>query len=152
MQNRYPYVPGGRFPGPADSTRQVVTPYDQDSNLFQDLKQRGINPVKVIQNIDLSIAGSLFIDEPGYHFVIYGHDGDAIKTVNTTALVQVYINQQNNSGTPFPAKHARGFSGPFSQLFLTWPAQTAGGTDPVFCDVVIHRGSNQPWIDGESAT
>ena len=155
MKNRYPYSDGGRFPAPPDSTRQVISPYDQDSNLFQDLKQRGLSPVKVIENLDLTVAGQLFVDEPGYHFVIYGHEGsvpDPSKPVNTTVLVNIWINGQNNqSGKPFGAKHGRGFSGPFGQLYLEWPAQPNGST-PVFADLYIFKGSQKPWIDGETPT
>lgn len=149
MKNQYgyrgPLEP--RFQTP-DSNKQVVNPYDLDSRLFQDLAQRKINPVTVIPNIDLTTAGELAVPKPGFHFVIYGHDGSATKTVNTTALVNVLVNQQYNTGeAAYPAKHARGFSGPFASLYLSWPAQPN-----VYCDLVILLNPDHPWIDGESAT
>lgn len=149
MKNQYNY--GQRFVG-GDNLKQVISPYDQDSKLFEDLKQRGIKPVKVV-TIDLSVAGSRVLDEPGFHFVQWGFENSAGKPVNTTSLVQVLINQISDNGEePFPAKHARGFSGPFASLFLKWDAQLAGGSTPVFCSFVIFKGAQEPWIDGEAGT
>jgi len=145
--NRYPYLPGNRYLG-SDPTRQISSPYDEDSRLFDDLKQREIRPVSV-KTIDLSTAGSLELSDTGYHFVIYGHDGSSNKAVNTTAFVEVQINTggQDKGYNKFPAKHARGFSGPFSGLYLSWPAQSG-----VYCDLIIYKSYERPWIDGESAT
>lgn len=143
---RYPYDNRGRFIEP-DSKRQIISPYDQDSRLFQDLAQRGIRPVKVVR-IALAAAGQMSIPESGYHFVMYGDDGATPPAVNTTAIVYAQINTDRDQGdTPFPAKHARGFSGPFQGLFLTWPAQNG-----VYANVIIFKSAERPWIDGESAT
>ena len=148
--NEFPYRPGDRFTTP-NPQGQVDSPYDFDSRVLQDLKQRNISPV-FVDTIDLSVAGSRYYNQPGYHFVIWGHDGSAIKTVNTTALVNAFINKNSNDGlTPFPAKHARGFTGVFSQLYVEWPAQTSAGL-PVYCDLAIFKSSDLPWIDGESCT
>ena len=146
-ENRYPYLHGNRFVVP-DSIRQVSSPYDQDSRLWEDLVQRGIRPVSV-RTINLEVAGQLSIDETGYHFVIYGHDGSLIKTVNTQAFVGVQINTKidRQDQVAFPAKHARGYSGPFNGLFITWPAQVG-----VYADLLIFKSFERPWIDGESAT
>ena len=150
MKNQYPYLDRDRFVRP-DTNKDIVNPYDLDSRLFQDLAQRGINPC-FVQTINLGTAGQLSIQKPGFHFVIYGHDGSTNKTVNTTALVNTWINQRNNNGdVPFPAKHARGFSGPFTGLYLEWPAQQSAGLD-IYCDLIIFQNPDKPWIDGESAT
>lgn len=147
--NQYPYRGQNRFQI-SDPNRQIVSPYDFDSNLIQDMKQRSVKPVKVYP-LNLGTAGSLLIDEPGYHFVIYGKES-ATGAVNTTASVRVWISQMSNDGsTPFPAKHARGFSGIYTSLYLEWDAQLSGG-QPVLADVIVFKSSERPWIDGESAT
>lgn len=149
MRNQYPYRPDNRFEI-ADPNKQIVSPYDMDSRLITDLKQRTVKPVKVYP-INLGTAGSLLIDEPGFHFVIYGKESST-GAINTTIQVSVWINQQSNDGSnPFPARHARGFSGPFAQMFLQWEAQQSAGVD-ILADVVIFKGAEKPWIDGESAT
>lgn len=145
--NRYPYGPGGRFIQP-DRAGQVDNPYDQDSRLFQDLDQRKLKPVSVIR-LDVSTAGFTWIKESGYHFVCFGDDGSVLQATKTTILVNAYINASTDSGgNPFPAKHNRGFSGPFYQLYLTWPAN---GTS-TFVNLVIYKNWAQPWVDGETAT
>lgn len=149
MKNEYAYRNGNRFQKP-DERGQVVNPYDQDSNLFQDLAQRGLAPVHV-ETIDMSTAGQKLINASGFHFVCYFHDNDAIKNSVTDGYVSVWINQRTNNGnTPFPAKHARGFSGPFACLYLEWTPQTT--PSPVFCDVIVFKGAEKPWIDGEACT
>lgn len=146
MENRYPYLQGDRFQTP-NSQKDIASPYDHDSALFQDLEQRGIMPVYV-ETLNLSTAGGKFINVSGFHFVLYGHTNVAIKTIDTTAYASVWINQKTPQGNnPFPAKHARGFSGPFAFLYLEWPAQ-----NNVYVDVVIFKGSQKPWIDGETPT
>ncbi len=146
MRNDYPYRGKDRFEIP-NSQGQITNPYDQDSRLFQDLEQRGLLPIRVFRQ-SLVTAGSLYIPDTGFHFVLYGDDNSAIRTINTTAYIEVWINAKGEGASPgFPAKHARGFSGPFSGLYLKWPAQTG-----VFCNFVIFKGAEKPWIDGESAT
>lgn len=146
MRSRYPYLPKGVFIQPQEN-EEIDLPYVMDSRLLQDLEQRNREAV-FVTTLNLSTAGEMLISQPGFHFCIYGHDGTSIKTVDTTAYVGVFINKQNIDGSnPFPAKHARGFSGPFSKLYLQWPAQ-----NNVYCDLVIYKGSQKPWIDGESCT
>jgi hypothetical protein len=146
MRNDYPYRNGGRFQTP-NSQGQIENPYDQDSRLFQDLEQRGLLPVRS-HRLNLTTAGSLYLADTGFHFVQFGDDNSSIRTVNTTSYVEVWINAKSDNGSPgFPAKHARGFSGPFSGLFLSWPAQ-----NNVYCTFIIFKGAEKPWIDGESAT
>lgn len=151
MKNDYPYRHGNRFEKP-ESQGQVTNPYDQDSALFQDLIQRGLAPVHV-ESIDMSTAGQKLINASGFHFVCYFYEKTSpTKDVVSNGLVNAWINQRTNNGnTPFPAKHARGFSGPFAFLYLEWTAQTTG-TDDVMCDVVIFKGAQKPWIDGESCS
>lgn len=146
-RNRFPYLPGNRFEIP-NNLKEISSPYDQDSRLLQDLAQRNLRPVSV-RTLDLSAAGSLSIDESGFHFVQYGHDNSTDKAVDTKSLVNVQINTKHDrqDQVGFPAKHARGYSGPFVGLFLTWPAQPG-----VFCDFIIFKNSFAPWIDGEAAT
>ena len=140
--------------GIPNTLREISSPYDQDSALFQDLRQRGIMPVKTYR-FSVAAAGSRLIDESGYHFVLYGDDGSPatpVPAINTSLQVDVYINQQSSAqGHPFPAKHARGFSGPFSQLFLSWVAQSVMASTP-YMTLVIFKSIEKPWIDGESAT
>lgn len=137
----------GRFQqGPANQ-QQIISPFDIPTELIQDMIQRQVNPWQVFQ-IDLSQAGSQLLRVPGFHFVIYGHDGTTNKAVNTQAYVNVWWGESKKEYKGFPAKHARGLSGPFQSLYLEWPAQAG----PIFADVVVFSGMFQPWIDGESCT
>lgn len=149
MDGQYPYRNRDKFVVP-DSNREVVNPYDQDSRLFQDLVQRKYEPVFVV-TLDFSQAGSLHLPVSGFHFVVYGHDGQPNKGADTSVLVNVSINQQSAMPNPYPAKNARGYSGPFAQLYLEWPQQLNMG-EPRFADFIIYKGWNKPWIDGEACT
>ena len=113
------------------------------------------------------VSGQFRIPLMGRAFVLYGFDNSnnasaLIRTVNTTALVWVSFEQPLQLRDPaaelgttslvnqvdaFPAKHSRGFRGPFTELYLSWPAQTN-----VSADFVIHRYKYEPWVNGESAT
>ena len=129
------------------SSEQPYSPYDENSKLFEDLAQRNYSPVSVVR-LDLTSAGSTFVNIPGYHFVILGDDNSANKAVNTNILVNVWINKRANSGeNPFPAKNARGFSGPFAYLYLEWAAQSGA-----YADLIIYKSCERPWIDGETCT
>lgn len=131
----------------ANPLEQVISPYDSPTSLVQDMISRGIMPWRV-QTINLSTAGELVLNIPGYHFVMYGHDNSANKAVNTQAYVEVFFGKDKvQAGNGFPAKHARGLSGVFTELTIKWPAQSG-----VYADLVIHTGMFQPWIDGEAAT
>lgn len=121
--------------------------YDNPSNLFNELDQLNVLPYHV-QTLDLRTAGSVMIPAEGYYVCIFGHDGSAIKTVNTTAFVKAWINARaNDGGNPFPMKHSRGFAGGFKSVYFEWPAQAN-----VFCDVVIYKSRTRPWINGETPT
>lgn len=138
--------PGDRYQSKT-SKEKIVTPYDESSKLFEELAQTGYQPV-FIQTINLTSAGSAFINVPGYHFVFYGHDGSTAKPVNTNILVNTWINKRTNDGTTgFPAKHARGYSGPFAFLALEWAAQSNA-----YADLIIFKSNEKPWIDGEACT
>jgi len=148
MNNQYPYrgLSDPRYQKP-DSNQQVVNPYDLDSRLFQELAQTKRLPY-FMTTIDLRTAGSLSLPKNGFHFVAYGHDGSATKTVNTTILVSVLANTIQDTGdAAFPAKHARGFSGPFSGLYISWTAQSNA-----YCDFIVFMNPDKPWVDGESCT
>lgn len=161
MKNRFPYMPGTdpKWPVP-DSLREVFNPYDQDPRMFYSLKQPNLKTVSV-QTINLTAAGSLSVPESGWHFVLYGWQNESAgppvvpgnRPVNTTIFVQVQINtdQQNSALDWFPAKHGRGYSGPFTGLFLRWDAQTSSGA-PLYADLVIYKNFDKPWIDGETPT
>lgn len=125
---------------------QVINPFDQPTALIQDMIARDIRPVTV-QTISLAVAGELLLQVPGAHIVIYGHDGSANKAVNTTAYMEMWWGNSKKSYQGYPLKHARGFSGPFEQLYVKWPAQSN-----VYVDIVILSGLFTPWIDGESCT
>lgn len=126
--------------------QQVFSPYDIPTALIDDMIARNVRPWTV-QTINLSVAGNLVLEIPGFHFVIFGHDNSSNKAVNTTALVNVFWGKTRNATEGFPAKHARGISGPFQALYLEWPAQ-----NNVYADIVIYAGMFNPYIDGESCT
>lgn len=150
MNNNYPYRNRDKYEIP-QSDREVTNPYDQDSKLFQDLEQRDYDCVYV-QSINLGVAGSLYLPKSGYHFCVFGRDASTNKAVDTTVLLNIWINKKTNNGSvPYPAKHGRGYSGPFSRLYIEWPAQTNGASSR-FLDLVIYKCINQPWIDGEAPT
>lgn len=130
----------------ADPLQMVFSPYDIPTSLIDDMIARNVRPWSV-QTISLAAAGEMVMMTPGFHIVIYGHDGSANKAVNTTAYVECFWGQTTQQATGFPLKHARGLSGPFQALYLRWPAQSN-----VYCDIVVHTGMYTPWIDGESCT
>lgn len=130
----------------ANPYQEVFNPFDIPSSLIQDMISRGIRPWTV-QTVSLAAAGEITIMSPGFHAVIYGHDGTPNKAVNTTAYAECWWGEFKPGVQGFPMKHARGLSGPFQQLHLRWPAQ--GG---VYMDVITFAGMFQPWIDGESCT
>lgn len=135
----------GRFET-ATPTQEVFSPYDIPTSLIQDMIARNVRPF-VVQRVDLTTAGQLTILVPGFHIVIYGDDNTPNRASNTTAYMDLYWEKIGGGDTPFPLKHARGFSGPFSELVLKWPAQPN-----VWANIVIHTGMHQPWIDGETCT
>lgn len=125
---------------------QVFSPYDIPDALLQDMISRNVRPWSV-QTVSLATAGSLVVNTPGFHVVIYGHDGSANKAVNTTAYMECTWGDSKREFQGFPLKHARGLSGPFQSLYMSWPAQAN-----VYADIVVHTGMYNPWIDGESCT
>lgn len=130
----------------ANPKEQIFNPLDFPSSLLQDMISRNVSPFTV-QTINLSTAGQLEMLIPGFHVVMYGHDGSSNKAVNTTAYMELFWEKYTVGQTGFPMKHARGFTGVFSKIILKWPAQSN-----VYADVVIHSNMFQPWIDGESCT
>ena len=146
-EQRRGYLPGKNFERPSEE-KAYDSEYVMPSEQLLDLRQKARDAVTVYE-ISLATAGTLWVQRAGYHFCLYGHDGSTIKTVNTTAYSGVYINKESVDPTadPYPAKHARGYSGPFAQLFLSWPAQSG-----VYASLVVYHSDRQPWIDGESCT
>ena len=152
------YYPARRFKVPT-TKRQYESPYDISSAELQDLIARKQSPIqKTTLNLTNARLQPLEIPYAGQAVVIFGSDGSVIRTVNTTALVWMQFNQfdsnilDGGAVTPnaqggFPMKHARGFRGPFSRLFLTWPAQAG-----VWIDLIVYSSKELPWVDGESAT
>lgn len=141
------YLSGHIFEPPKE-TRRYDSPYVMPSEELLDLRQNQRDAVSVFR-IDLSAAGEMWIQKGAYHFCVYGDDNASVPAVDTTALINIYINKPSVDPTanPFPAKHARGFSGPFAQLYLVWPAQSG-----VWANVVLFHSKEKPWIDGESPT
>lgn len=147
MDNRFPNIPGYNRFQQGDSKNQIINPYDIDSRLVDDLIQRGLGPVHV-QTLNLATANTgEFINVAGRAFVLYGHDNSATKAINTTIYVPTYINQKTPVGMAFPSKHGRGYIGPFAYLTLAWAAQAGA-----YADLIIFRGSDRPWVDGEACT
>jgi len=158
------FYPRRRFEIPTIK-KEYESPYDIDSQELQDLVARKQSPFyKQTLNLTTSSItqfggnGWLEVPIPGQGVVIYGSDGSAIRTVNTTPLVWVQFNAldvnllDQGSATPnaaggFPMKHARGFRGPFWKLFLNWPAQNG-----VWIDLIVLANKELPWVDGESCT
>lgn len=129
----------------ANPTEKVFSPFDIPTALLEDMISRNVKPFHVY-TVDLSVAGFLQLDVPGFHVVIYGHDGTATKAVNSTAFIEMFWDHKTQE-TGFPLKHARGYSGIFRTLYLQWPAQAAARAD-----IVVHSGMHNPWIDGEACT
>lgn len=129
----------------ANPTQQVFSPFDIPSELLEDMLARNVKPFHV-QTISLATAGEMELNIPGFHVVIYGHDGSTNKAVNTTAYIEMFWDHRTQD-MGFPLKHARGYSGVFRSLYLKWPAQAN-----VYVDIVVHSGMHQQWIDGESCT
>lgn len=146
MDNRFFPTIGNRF-SHAGQSEEIINPYDMDSRLLDDLIKRQLGPVHV-QTLDLRTASTeTFINVAGRAFVLYGHDNSATKAIVTTIYVPTYINQKGIVGGAFPAKHGRGFIGPFAYLTLAWAAQSNA-----YADLIIFRGSERPWVDGEACT
>lgn len=133
-----------RFNAP-NPNEQVIDNYTVPTELIEDLIKRNVSQFKTY-TLDLSVAGEVNLVAPGFHIVIYGHDGTPNKAVNTSAYVEVHF-ERKQPYAGFPMKHGRGFSGPFRDSFLKWPAQPG-----VFADVVVFTGMHKPWIGGDSAT
>lgn len=135
-----------RFETP-DPRQEIFSPYDMASAVLEDMQRRNVKPFSVVR-LDLTVENTtgLIIQNPGFHVVLYGHDGTAIKAVNSQAYVEMWW-QKFEDVPGFPMKHARGYSGVFGQLVLKWPAQ-----NNVYADLVIHHEIHTPWMDGEAAT
>ena len=139
------YRQGDKFQTP-DPTKSVITPYDFPSELGQVLQQSNISPFYV-ERINLTAAGEKLINSAGFHIVQFGNDGGDTHTPVTSSLVNVQFENKDPGSQAFPLKNNRGFSGPFTRVYLSWPAQPG-----VWADVVIYKGINYPWIGGETAT
>lgn len=152
MENRFPFNIENRFTHEKNVDGEIVNPYDIDSRLLDDMVKRGLGPVHV-ETINLGTANAgYFVNVAGRAFVLYGYASDsATKAVNTTIYVPAYIAQKGAIGPAFPAKHGRGFIGPFPWLTLAWASQKSAGVD-IYADLIIFRGSDRPWIDGETCT
>lgn len=126
---------------------QIFGPYDIATPLLQDSISRNVKPFIVISQ-NLASAGNMKLDFPGMHIVLWGYEtGNAKKAVNTTFLVNMWYGQTKQENAPLPLKHNRGFSGPFTDLYLEWDAQAS-----ISVDIVVFAGIFTPWINGELAT
>lgn len=124
--------------------------YRMPTELLNQVQKRPQQPWHV-ETINIGTAGSKLIPAAGMGIVIFGHDNSATKVVDTTVFCELLLEENSQNVNPFPLKHNRGFIGPFTKVFLNWPAQKSGGTDR-YMDVVIYHGFMRPWIDGGAAT
>lgn len=122
--------------------------YDIRTPEIADIQNRGVGPVRIVTNIDLSSAGSLSVNEVGYGFACYVQNATS-GAILPEALLNVYVNTKDasDSSRAFPTKCGRGYHGAFQHLYLTWPAQTAGTVS-----FVIFKSRQYPWTGGEEAT
>ena len=144
-----------RFQG-ADNFSDFENRYDMSSPLIQDLAQRDIKPFHKF-TLDLTVAQPITnpfeINLPGRGFVLFGVTSDTIsgiKSVSSTALVNVNLNRRSNSSDisgQWTAKHNRGYRGDFERLFLDWPAQSG-----VNAEFYVFRFDEVPYMSGEAAT
>ena len=139
------YRPTDRFEA-ADSSKQAFNPFDVPTELIQDMISRQVRPW-IVTSLDLSVAGEIQLQTPGFHVVLFGYSAGATKPVNTTAFIEVFNGKYKLGDKGFPMKHNRGVSGPFAELTLKWPAQNG-----VFADVIIYCGMFPQWVNGEAAT
>lgn len=140
---------GKRFETP-DQGCEYESEYDFPSSEIWDIQNRGVSPVKVISNIDISKIGIMWINEPGEAFVFRCTD-KTTGLIYQEALINVYVNAGDASDPTrnFPAKPQRGFNGSFQSLYLTWPADASGSYNISF---IIYKSKNYPWIGGVEAT
>lgn len=137
-----------RFNTPAQG-RPYDSEYDMPSDEIWDIQNRGISPIKTINNINLGIAGKMSVNEPGLGFVFYAIDLVTGK-IYSEALINVYVNANDNSDVTrkFPAKPNRGFVGAFQSLYLEWAADT---NSTYAINFVIFKSSEVPWMGGTEA-
>lgn len=140
------YKPKGDRFSPADSSQDAINPFDVPTELIQDMISRQVRPF-IVTKVDLSIAGEMLLQTPGFHVVLFGYSTGATKPVNTTAYIETFWGRAKTGDVGFPMKHNRGVSGPFAELTLKWPAQAG-----VFADVIIYTGMFNQWVNGEAAT
>lgn len=136
---------GSRFQA-ANKDLDAINPFDIPTELVQDMISRQVRPF-VVQTINLTNAGELFLEIPGMHITLLGHTGSATKAVNTTAYCELYWGKVKIGDSAYPLKHNRGVSGPFAQVTLRWPAQPG-----VYADVIIFDAMFSQWVNGEAAT
>ena len=137
-----------RFQSPIQG-KQFDNEYDIDTDEIADIQNRGVSPVKIFSITDRDHTGTLFLNEPGYGFVMYFKKYSG--AVSPEGFCNIYVNQGDATDplANFPAKHNRGFIGAFSRLFLSWPT---GGGDGDTAVLVIFKSKNMPWIGGNEAT
>jgi hypothetical protein len=130
---------------------QFKSEYDFSDAEINDLILRQPGVVKVLQSgrVDLSTAGTVLLDEPGYGFVFYAYSATTGKKA-PEVFIQVFVGQYDDTTltAAFPAKTGRGFRGSFPRLFLKWPAQVADTYNVVGYIFKTHR---MPWIGGIEA-
>jgi len=126
-----------------------MSEYDIDSKIINDLVAKQPAPFTV-KDIDLSVAGTMTIREPGYGFVMYGYQaGTNIKS--SEALISVAINSDGNDPmVVFPCKTGRGFHGVFAWLTLSW---TPDFQSPLpRAKFIIFKTPKLPWQGGLEAS
>ena len=148
-KNEQEYNESERFETP-ERLREYVSPYDMPSQAIQDMVARRPKPF-ITQAINLATARSandpLIIKSPGRGFVCFFFTtGNALEPVVTGGHVDVRVNEDIPECN-WPAKHNRGFRGDFTELYLSWPAQSN-----VSVNFIVLKFDDVPWYSGEYAT
>lgn len=134
-----------------DQGQEFESEYDIPTAETIDVEARGIGPVKVFTQpqINLATGGTLFINEPGYGFILYAQNASNGK-IYEEAFMNVFVNRGDASDTSvaFPCKSGRGYVGAFEKLFLQWPLDSSGTYNLTF---VVFKSKLYPWTGGEEA-
>lgn len=126
-----------------DEGKEYPSEYDIPSDVIYDPIQRGTQPLVVV-TIDMSVAGTRLLPIPGRAFVPYFWATNSTNKQRVlSGLVNVAINASDDGAaeTLWPGKYNRGFRGSFTQLYLSWNAQSN-----TTLDFVILRSCYTPWM------
>lgn len=140
----------GRFVS-QEQGEEFENEYDLPTSETMDVQNRGIGPVRVVNEGSINLGSALTLDlsEIGYGFALYVQNKSTGKIIEE-ALINVYVNAGDGSDPTraFPCKCGRGYVGAFQRLYLSWPAHTGG---PFSVNFVVFKSKLYPWIGGEEA-